>query len=144
MRELCTGLGVLFACTAPFVCLCVYVEVFSCCQIGCLFNRCRQLCNWNAAWGGAVHPQSERWRNNRGGGWVYVWGCVCVSVVTGGVVGVERTGSGGRSPGDQGPWSVTEATASLSGSIHSIPACSPTQSGQNQLSACLNRFQWQP
>lgn len=86
-----------------------------------------------------VHPQSERWRNNRGGGWVHVCfflqGC-------GGVVGVERTGD--RIPGDQGPWSFTAATASLSGSIHSTPACSPTQSGQNQLSAFLNGFQWQP
>ena len=52
--------------------------------------------------------------------------CVCVSVVTGGVVGVECTRTGGRSPGDQDPWSVTEATASLSVSVHSIPARSPT------------------
>lgn len=73
-----------------------------------------------------VHPQSERWRNN---GRVED-GCVCVAA--------EVPGIGGSS----GP--VTEATASLSGSIHSIPACSPTPFGQNQLSAFLNGFQRQP
>lgn len=82
------------------------------------------------------------------GGWRGVLGvcvCVCVfAVMWWGVVGVENTRTGGRSPGDRGPQSVTEATESLSGSIHSIHVCSPTQSAPNQLSAFLNGFQWQP
>lgn len=48
---------------------------------------------------------------------------VCVLLLWVGVVrgmrGFDNTGAAGSSIWYQGPWSVTEATASLSGSIHS-------------------------
>ena len=79
---------------------------------------------------------------------VHVCACVCayVSHVKGvrGLLGFQSKETTGSSTGDRAPWSVTEATASLCGSIHSILAFSPTQSGQNQLSGRLNGFQWQP
>lgn len=72
--------------------------------------------------------------------------CVCLE----GCRWVSWCGSGGfevQRQGDMLSWglggsqSVSEATASVSGSICSIPTCSPTQSGQNQLTASMNEFQ---
>lgn len=58
------------------------------------------------------------------------------------VVGVDFTWMGDRSPGDAGP-SPRQQHHCLS-RANRPPTCSPTQSGQNQLSAFQRGFNWLP
>ncbi|CAB1447604.1 unnamed protein product [Pleuronectes platessa] len=109
--DVCVNVGVLPAkarsSLGMYVCRCVRVDGLPYSfVIGALREEGRHAAD--------SHPTVGKMENKRCGGWVGV----CV-------------GTGGSHTGDRGPWSFTEATASLSGSIHSIAICSPTRSGPN-------------